>query len=208
MIRRARQTDFSRVCEIYAIARAFMAKTGNATQWGDSFPPEELLREDIRLGRLYVVEEAGNVHGAFAFLLGEDPTYQVIEGGAWKSAAPYGTLHRVAGSGEVRGLFGQMVDYAWGVIPHLRIDTHENNAVMRHLVEKHGFQRCGIIYTDDGTPRIAFERGPGCGPEIIWTNAPGCDRIPPDESPHLVQARRSCRTFVFVRGASLGSAVL
>ena len=85
MIRRARQTDFSRVCEIYAIARAFMVKTGNATQWGDSFPPEELLREDIRLGRLYVVEEAGNVHGAFAFLLGEDPTYQVIEGGAWKS---------------------------------------------------------------------------------------------------------------------------
>ena len=94
MIRRARQTDFSRVCEIYAIARAFMVKTGNATQWGDSFPPEELLREDIRLGRLYVVEEAGNVHGAFAFLLGEDPTYQVIEGGAWKSGAPYGTLHR------------------------------------------------------------------------------------------------------------------
>ena len=158
MIRRARQTDFSRVCEIYAIARAFMAKTGNATQWGDSFPPEELLREDIRLGRLYVVEEEGTVHGAFAFLLGEDPTYQVIEGGAWKSAAPYGTLHRVAGSGEVRGLFGQMVDYAWGVIPHLRIDTHENNAVMRHLVAKHGFQRCGVIYTDDGTPRIAFER--------------------------------------------------
>ena len=75
MIRRARQTDFSRVCEIYAIARAFMAKTGNATQWGDSFPPEELLREDIRLGRLYVVEEAGNVHGAFAFLLGEDPLW-------------------------------------------------------------------------------------------------------------------------------------
>ena len=55
-------------------------------------------------------------------------------------------------------LFGQMVDYAWGVIPHLRIDTHENNAVMQHLVEKHGFQRCGIIHLEDGAPRIAFER--------------------------------------------------
>ena len=52
MIRRAQQADFSRICEIYAIARAFMARTGNAAQWGDSFPPEELLREDIRLGRL------------------------------------------------------------------------------------------------------------------------------------------------------------
>ena len=82
----------------------------------------------------------------------------MIEGGAWKSAAPYGTLHRVASDGAVHGLFGQMVDYAWGVISHLRIDTHENNAVMRHLVEKHGFQRCGVIYLEDGAPRIAFER--------------------------------------------------
>ena len=73
MIRRARQTDFSRVCEIYAIARAFMARTGNAAQWGDSFPPEELLREDIRLGRLYVVEEEGTVHGALPFCWGRTP---------------------------------------------------------------------------------------------------------------------------------------
>ena len=64
----------------------------------------------------------------------------------------------MASAGQVRGVFGQMVDYAWGVIPHLRIDTHENNAVMRHLVEKYGFLPCGTIYTDDGTPRIAFER--------------------------------------------------
>ena len=137
-----------------------MARTGNATQWGDAFPPEELLREDMRLGRLYVAEEAGNVHGAFAFLLGEDPTYQVIEGGTWQSGAPYGALHRVAGSGEVRGLFGQMVDYAWGVIPHLRIDTHENNAVMRHLVEKHGFPRAA-----SSTPTTAPPASPSSGSE-------------------------------------------
>ena len=158
MIRPAVQSDFSRICDIYAAARAFMARTGNATQWGDSFPPVQLLQEDIQLGRLYVVEEEGTVHGAFAFLVGEDPTYQVIEGGAWKSAAPYGTLHRVAGDGEVHGLFGQMVAFAWANIPHLRIDTHENNAVMRRLIEKYGFAPCGIIYTDDGSPRLAFER--------------------------------------------------
>ena len=158
MIRNACPEDFPRILQIYAAARAFMARTGNPTQWGNSFPPEELLRDDIRLGRLYVVEENGTVQGVFAFLLGEDPTYQVIEGGAWRSDAPYGALHRVASAGEVRGLFPQIVEYAWGVIPHLRIDTHENNAVMRHQIEKYGFQPCGIIYTDDGTPRIAFER--------------------------------------------------
>ena len=158
MIRTALPGDLPRIFHIYAAARAFMARTGNATQWGDAYPPEELVREDLRLGRLYVAEEGGEVQGVFAFLLGEDPTYQVIENGAWRSDAPYGALHRVASAGQVRGVFGQMADYAWGVIPHLRIDTHENNAVMRHLVEKYGFLPCGTIYTDDGTPRIAFER--------------------------------------------------
>jgi hypothetical protein len=28
---------------------------------------------------------------------------------------------------------------------------------MQHVVEKHGFQRRGIIYIADGTPRIAYE---------------------------------------------------
>ena len=158
MVRKADFKDFSRICDIYAHARAFMVQIGNGTQWGDSYPPEEMLREDIRQGRLYVVEEAGVVHGVFAFLLGEDPTYQVIEDGTWRSGAPYGTIHRAAGDGQVRGLFGQMVDFCWKEIPHLRVDTHEKNAVMRHLAEKYGFQPCGTIYTDDGTPRIAFER--------------------------------------------------
>ena len=54
MIRTACPGDFARICEIYAAARAFMARTGNAAQWGDSYPPEELVREDIRLDRLFV----------------------------------------------------------------------------------------------------------------------------------------------------------
>ena len=158
MIRTACPADLRRILEIYAHARAFMAENGNAGQWGDRFPPEDLLRRDIAAGRLYVVEEDGRVHGVFALIFGPDPTYARIQEGSWLSDSPYGTIHRVAGDGEVRGLFGQMVDYAWGVISHLRIDTHENNAVMRHLVAKHGFLSCGAIYTDDGTPRIAFER--------------------------------------------------
>ena len=29
---------------------------------------------------------------------------------------------------------------------------------MQHLIEKNGFQRCGIIYVEDGSPRIAYEK--------------------------------------------------
>lgn len=29
---------------------------------------------------------------------------------------------------------------------------------MRHIIEKNGFAKCGIIYFADGLPRIAYEK--------------------------------------------------
>lgn len=39
---------------------------------------------------------------------------------------------------------------------NVRIDTHEKNTTMQHQVEKNGFTRCGIIYLENGAPRIAY----------------------------------------------------
>lgn len=44
-----------------------MRETGNAGQWGSTYPPQALLEEDIEQERLYVLEEAGAVIGVFAF---------------------------------------------------------------------------------------------------------------------------------------------
>ena len=145
--------------EIYAYVRSFMEQTGNPTQWGRNFPPEELLWEDIKAGQLYVVEKNGDIHGVFAFIIGEDKTYLQIENGAWRSKAPYGTIHRIAGDGKIHGILGEAVAFCESKIPHLRIDTHADNKVMRHLIEKAGFVECGTIYIEDGTPRIAYEKG-------------------------------------------------
>lgn len=38
----------------------------------------------------------------------------------------------------------------------LRADTHADNKVMQHLLEKNGFVRCGNITLADGTSRIAY----------------------------------------------------
>lgn len=46
--------------------------------------------------QLYVIEEDGQIHGVFAFILGADPTYAVIEDGAWRSDEAYGTIHHIA----------------------------------------------------------------------------------------------------------------
>lgn len=156
-IRKARLEDLDRILEIYAYARTFMAETGNPTQWGDSYPQKELLLEDISRKQLYVMVEDGQIHGVFVFIIGEDPTYQIIEDGAWLNDAPYGTIHRIAGDGKKRGLLRLCVEYCKEQIDTLRIDTHHDNRIMQDAIEKNGFQRCGIIYSVDGSPRIAYQ---------------------------------------------------
>ena len=74
--------------------------------------------------------------GPLSSAWGDEPNYRVIEG-AWRSGAPYGTIHRVAGDGTVHGLFAACMDFCKRRMSHLRIDTHENNAVMRHLIARH-----------------------------------------------------------------------
>lgn len=155
-IRKAVWADFDRILEIYRIAREFMAKTGNPTQWGTNYPPISMLEGDIPAGNLYVVED-DLIHGVFAYFTEPDPTYGYIEDGAWLDHSPYGTIHRVAGDGS-GGIFTAVLQFAMEQNPHVRIDTHADNKVMQHVLEKHGFQRTGIIYLEDGDPRIAFER--------------------------------------------------
>ena len=53
-IRKAEERDISRITEIYAHARAFMAKNGNATQWSGGYPGEDVIRADIAAGTLHV----------------------------------------------------------------------------------------------------------------------------------------------------------
>lgn len=157
-IRKAEQSDLDSILSVYAIAREYMRKTGNPNQWGTNKPQRELLEEDIQKGELFVGESTdGNIHFVFAFILGGDPTYLYIENGSWLSDEPYGTIHRVASDGAVKGVVKLVVDYCRNTISNIRIDTHENNKTMQHVLEKSGFVKCGIIYLSDGAPRIAYQ---------------------------------------------------
>ena len=153
-IRPAERTDMERILEIYEYARRFMEENGNPTQWHSGYPKRELLELDISLGRLYVVIRDNEICGVFVFFVGDDPTYSYIEG-SWRSNAPYGVIHRIAGIGG--GIFTAALAFCKDRISHLRIDTHANNRPMQHVVEKAGFSRRGIIYVEDGSPRIAYD---------------------------------------------------
>jgi RimJ/RimL family protein N-acetyltransferase len=43
-------------------------------------------------------------------------------------------------------------------IKSLKIDTHEDNLGMQSLIKKLGYTYCGIIYTNYGDKRLAFEK--------------------------------------------------
>lgn len=154
-VRPARQGDIEAIEKIYAGARQFMAQNGNPTQWVDGYPQLQLLEADLRMERLYVVTQDEEICGVFVFAIGEDPTYGYLEGGTWRSEEAYGTIHRIASCGS--GVFAACLDFCRSRCKHIRLDTHAQNKPMQHLAQKHGFSRRGIIYVQDGTPRIAYD---------------------------------------------------
>lgn len=162
-IRPARREDLPAMEAIYEQAKEFMRETGNPNQWNGSYPEEGLLLCDMEHGNSYIVEENGQVIGTFAFIKGEDPTYRVIEDGMWMKEEPYGTVHRLASATGTHGVAAAC--FAWcrtqcengSGIAGLRADTHADNRVMQHVLEKNGFVRCGIIHLENGDPRIAYQ---------------------------------------------------
>ncbi len=73
MFRGAVRGDLPQILKIYAHARAVMKASGNPTQWGDNFPPQELLEEDIDSNRLFLYVVNGQIEAVFAFILGRTP---------------------------------------------------------------------------------------------------------------------------------------
>ena len=160
-IRKAKTEDLPQIRLVYNAAKAYMDASGNPNQWAVGHPPEEFLRQDIEVSRLYVCEEEDKLCGVFMLSWEADPTYHYIDG-AWLNDEPYGVIHRIASDGTTKGVFKSALDFCKEKmekrgIRNLRIDTHGDNKTMQHLVEKFGFLRCGIIYLENGSPRIAYQ---------------------------------------------------
>lgn len=157
MIRPATLRDIPDIMRIFSAARAFMRQNGNMTQWSGGYPSEDIVRQDIALGESYCIEEDGNVGAVFTLLSRPDPTYKIIYDGEWKSEAPYGTIHRIATDGSVKGVVAKAVQFALKTHSTLRCDTHEDNLPMQHALTKAGFDYCGIIHLENGEPRLAYQ---------------------------------------------------
>ena len=152
-IRLANTSDTNRIFEIYEYARAYMKAHGNPYQWGDDRPEKSVTKDDIKNQRCYVMEDEGHIFACFVFTIGFEKEYEAL----FPAKSEYGVIHRVASDGSKRGIVERIVDFAKGKEKLLRIDTHEDNKTMQRAIERQNFKRLGIIYLEDGSPRILYE---------------------------------------------------
>ncbi|PWJ47086.1 GNAT family N-acetyltransferase [Faecalicatena contorta] len=157
-IRKANIADLDILLKMYENARKFMTSHGNPTQWGNSYPSKTLVAQDIEEGNSYACEEHGKIIAAFYYKEGKDDTYAKIYNGQWLSELPYGVVHRIISDGTIRGAASFCLNWAFEQCGNLRIDTHRDNIVMQHIMDKNGFKYCGIIYMEDGSERLAYQK--------------------------------------------------
>ena len=166
-IRKAKDADFGAMQALFDEARKTIATLG-INQWQNGEPSPEVVREDIALGQSYVITDGDALCATFALMNESEPLYDDIYSGAWKTGNDnrnYQAIHRVAVAVFMRGkgTSTAIINYAAETARKrgrvsLRIDTHEGNAVMRRMLEKHGFELCGVIYLKNGDPRVAYEK--------------------------------------------------
>lgn len=158
----ARWEEVAAIMEILRSGREFQRRQG-FVQWDDSHPTQEAVEADIRRGDGYAIRVEDTLAGYLCLGFDGDPAYAAIKG-AWRFDRKYAVVHRMA-IGEYyrgRGLTGQVFRLAGELakargVDILRIDTHEDNLRMCHVLEKNGFALCGTVMQNGGA-RLAFDR--------------------------------------------------
>ena len=156
-IRRATVNDVQEVLHLIDSGRKIMIASGNTHQWDDNHPSRGQIAKDIASGSSYLLLEDGKPIATWAFVKGPEPTYAVIYNGAWLDDGPYHVIHRVARLPHYHGVMKDLLDWCFSKDGNIRIDTHKDNAIMRHCLTKYGFTYCGIIHLQNGDERLAYQ---------------------------------------------------
>lgn len=161
--RRTKMEDLPAVMGIVRQAQAYLKSQG-IDQWQNGYPNEEVIAADIAAGESYVLVDGEQVVGTTVISFRPEENYAVIYEGEWRSGAPCAVIHRICVDDSRKGqsLSGRMLEEAEAQcrergVGSIKVDTHRHNLSMQRFLQKHGFERCGIIYSG-GAERIAFEK--------------------------------------------------
>lgn len=152
LLRRAEMKDLPQIEQIILDGKAHLAAQ-NINQWRGQYPNMDVLVHDINNGYNYVLVEDDEVLGTISAISGPDMSYQTLDGQWMTEEGEYVALHRVAVSANHRGeglstkLFNAVLDELSlnPMIKGVRIDTHQENFGMQHVIKKMGFAETGLV---------------------------------------------------------------
>lgn len=162
--RKSNEEDIKSIMNIINQAQAWF-KDQRIDQWQNNYPNIETIIDDINNSYGYVLLKNNIVIGTAAVSFDGEKTYDSIYNGKWISNDDYAVIHRIAVDSNYKGLGLASVLFKYieelcldKGIHSIKVDTHEENMPMQKLLYKNGFQYCGIIYLEDKSKRIAFEK--------------------------------------------------
>ena len=165
--RRASLEDMDALLSIAAQASARLRASG-VDQWQHGYPNEEVFARDIGEGFAWLFTHEGKPAGCITVRRGHEMQYDSLLGDWLTDAETYGTVHRIAVADEYlgHGLGDEMLQFAEDITVGMgflsvRIDTHEENAAMRRLLAKRGYEKCGLLWIDSivgDKARIGYEK--------------------------------------------------
>ena len=153
----AKEEDLDCVMEIIQAGINTMHERGNFKQWGNGYPSQEFMLEEIQNQHCYLVKTEEGPVATFCLICNGDPGYDTIEG-AWLNHEPYAAIHRLAVLVNGQGYGRSCIQWVCNRYKNVRIDTHEANISMQKLISSCGFTYCGIVH-QQGTPtRLAYHK--------------------------------------------------
>ena len=162
--RKSVNSDIKDIVSIIEEAQSYF-KENNIDQWQDGYPNEETIMNDIESKESYVLLKDNKIIATAYLSFSGESDYDKIYDGKWISQGNYAVVHRVAvsnimkGNGIARELFKYIEEICLeNNIKHIKIDTHRENKSMQKFLNKNGFEYCGVIYLEDNSERIAFEK--------------------------------------------------
>lgn len=173
--RPATRDDFKRAAALLDVGHQTFAELGIDEGPSKKYPSARRLMHSIKNSTTHVIEdERGHMIAMFAVSFSPDKNYARPIDGAWLTDTgahpqPYAELHWVAVDYPARrrgvGMF--ILDKAdqiarTGGRSSIRADVYELNKPMQNMLEKHGFERCGVFTIKDVfgrvKRRIGYER--------------------------------------------------
>lgn len=162
--RKAVETDINNIINIIKEAQVYFQEQG-IDQWQNNYPNWEVISEDIAAEISYVLLKDSNIVATAAVSFAGEKTYDSIYEGEWLSTKEYAVIHRMAVVNKYKGLgfSSQIIKKVEELclnkgVRSIKVDTHEDNLAMQKLLEKNEFKYCGIIFLEDNSKRIAFEK--------------------------------------------------